>query len=825
MSKMEIDSLVFQNEGNILKYSMYSTGISVTDLSSAILLNIANKIVPLLPVINDLNSQMLINEFSDEIGEGKSILFDCKFQDINDQYNIPAELQFKIYNSTRRSTQIHGDHSYISIQIFLKDTRNNILLHGYAPLYANGFGSINLSNNSSNNDLSFYSNGWQSWSHNHLNYMNERTPKIPSKFEFFRLLKQMNENGDELLKDRFFSEMHAVIHDVKSYNSFIISFLTHKSQFNRVVMDKLEKNCTIGSLIAYSQTDDIYLSKLNSEITKSEVLMISLVDTPEAYEVLTHHQELVGILSQVNYTCKPEVGWCSWYYYYEDITEEETISNTEFFEENKDIPINLIQLDDGYQTKIGDWGFEDDVFNDKFPRGLRWISDMIHEKGFSSGLWIAPFLAIQSSQILEKHPEWVVLTEKGELMRALNNWREINYSLDLSNPEVLDHVQKMAGVISNRWGYNYLKIDFIYSSALFGSKYFNPNLTRAQILRNGIQAIRNGFGENKMILGCGAPLGPSIGLVDAMRIGVDTAARWSYFDKIIKKVSSLEELALKPALRATIQRSYMHNTLWVNDPDCVIVRENRSKFKMGEIILQLTIFALSGGSVLISDDEKLVSQNRIKLLKRILPPYSPLKGEYDFVLPVAQPLDIFERKLPRLYSRNIISGFGKKHLTAVINWKNRVKSYNYKLFDLMNYAERKNYDKNQRFVVYNYWNEEVIAICTGDRVIGIDSIPKHSCVYLIITPISKDDDFTFVNSTFHVIPGAPEIDVITIDNSKLEIQFNKIGSRAGNLTFYSEKYSQLVTNHRTSSQEFQSGFIIDVKYNNIPESCLLTFVK
>ncbi len=801
---------------DILYFSVLSDNLGIEHLTSAIIVDDNDELITLLPEFKD---KIDSKQFSSEIGKGILVKLPVifKFKTIE----ISGQIEFKFYEHVVGDTVYSRKYPMLSVQLFINtdDVTSDHRLYGYAPIYAQNSGKLILSELHDPRSITFYSNGWQSWSHNHLSNYREKTPTIPNRLQFFKLLKQMLENNDNSISARYFSEMHAVITDTNMDNSLIISFITHKNQFTRVLMDRIGSEGKIKYLSALSQTDSIKISELNRGLIQSEIVMLSIVTKPEAYSVLTHLQEISGKLAGMKPNNRPEAGWCSWYYYYEDIDESEFLSNVKYFDEHRDLPVNLIQLDDGYQTAIGDWGFTNDQFNNKFPNGLKYLSNRIHEFGFSSGIWVAPFLAIRGSDILKEHPEWMIRNDKNEFVRSIKNWGDINYSLDLTHPEVLKHIRELASTVANKWGYNYLKIDFIYSTAIYGSKYHDHTLSRAQVLRQGISAIRDGFGDG-MILGCGAPLGPSIGLVDVMRIGEDTSSRWSYFEKIIKKLTALEELALKPALKSTIHRSYMHNTLWINDPDCVIVRQNRSKLNMDEIKLQLVVFALSGGSVIISDDEKIVEKERLDLLKRILPPYSPIKGEYGFVLPIANPLDIFKRKIPQLYSRNIVTVFGKRHLIAIINWENKKQSLSYKLGDLMNYSEMVKYSDVMVFVVYDYWAEKIITICSKNDMIRLIDIPVHGSAYLIISPV--ENELTFINSTLHLIPGGPEFYNIKFENNKLNIKFNKIGEQKGKITFYSEKYNQVLSENADTSI-YENGFIHTVYFDDIPDEIELQF--
>lgn len=68
------------------------------------------------------------------------------------------------------------------------------------------------------------------------------------------------------------------------------------------------------------------------------------------------------------------------------------------------------------------------------------------------------------------------------------------------------------------------------------------------------------------LLGCGAPLLPSVGLVDAMRIGPDTAPEWEPHD------GELSSPAAQSADLTVRGRGYQHGRYWVNDPDCLLAR-------------------------------------------------------------------------------------------------------------------------------------------------------------------------------------------------------------------------------------------------------------
>jgi len=68
--------------------------------------------------------------------------------------------------------------------------------------------------------------------------------------------------------------------------------------------------------------------------------------------------------------------WCSWYSYYEKISEQQMMKDLVDLRGTK---ADVFQIDDGWQTKVGDW----DV-NAKFPSGMPQLSQSIHKEGRSA---------------------------------------------------------------------------------------------------------------------------------------------------------------------------------------------------------------------------------------------------------------------------------------------------------------------------------------------------------------------------------------------------------------------------------------------------------
>lgn len=320
-------------------------------------------------------------------------------------------------------------------------------------------------------------------------------------------------------------------------------------------------------------------------------------------------------------------GWCSWYYYYDGVKEADIIENLNFAAVAfKPFGFQYIQIDDGFQQAAGDWDT-----NQKFPHGHRWLTDQIHNQGLKAGLWVAPFAIEEKSSILKDHPDWLIKDEEGRPLQLWENqfWGGKIYGLDPTHPQAQQWLYQLFHRVVNEWGYDYVKIDFVFFAAR-GGIYHLP-LSPTEACRMGLETIRKAVGEGRFILGCGAPLGPSIGIVNGMRIGEDVSARWE---------------SIIPCILATANRYFFHRQVWFNDPDCLVVRPPLS---IQQAQVWASIVGLSGGMNLFSDRLIQLPEERIRLLQRTLPVYEASARPIDMweiEEPTAPLLSTIEREKP-----------------------------------------------------------------------------------------------------------------------------------------------------------------------------------
>jgi alpha-galactosidase len=192
-------------------------------------------------------------------------------------------------------------------------------------------------------------------------------------------------------------------------------------------------------------------------------------------------------------------------------------------------------------------------------------------------------------------------------------WGGLMWQLDTTHPEVRDHLSALAKQLVGM-GYRYLKLDFTFSAGL-PARVHDPTTTPAERVRAGYDAIRAGAGDDVFILGCGAPLGSLVGVVDGMRIGADVAPWWEApADSPLLAGYEDAAPATRHAFTNTLSRAFQHRRLWLNDPDCLMLRTSETALTPEAIEVWCRTVAGSGGLALVSDDLALLDRKARALL-------------------------------------------------------------------------------------------------------------------------------------------------------------------------------------------------------------------
>jgi alpha-galactosidase len=272
--------------------------------------------------------------------------------------------------------------------------------------------------------------------------------------------------------------------------------------------------------------------------------------------------------------------WCSWYSLYRWINEGILLKA---FNDFCDIPFEVFQIDDGWQRSYGDW-----EPNKKFSSGMKAMAEKISATGRTPGLWLAPFMVSTHSQLARERPDWLLRDEKGSPVRAGITWTGNPYCLDSSHPQVLEWLDQLIRK-TRKWGYGYLKLDFLYIGALMGQRH--TDIPREAAYRNAMEVIRSAAGD-AYILACGAPILPSLGLCDGLRIGPDVAPFWLNTPLTVW-LNNPNDISTQNAVRTSIHRLWLDPIVNI-DPDVTFFRSKYNKLKPHEKQLLQDLGAISG---------------------------------------------------------------------------------------------------------------------------------------------------------------------------------------------------------------------------------------
>ena len=135
----------------------------------------------------------------------------------------------------------------------------------------------------------------------------------------------------------------------------------------------------------------------------------------------------------------------------------------------------LFVMDDGWfgvkyprltdNCALGDW----EVDRNKLPNGIGWLVEQAHKHGIKFGIWIEPEMANTTSELFEKHPEWVLKAPERDLVTGRGGTQLV---LDLCNPEVQDFIFKIVDdLMTENPEIDYIKWDANMPITNHGSQY------------------------------------------------------------------------------------------------------------------------------------------------------------------------------------------------------------------------------------------------------------------------------------------------------------------------------------------------------------------
>ncbi len=426
----------------------------------------------------------------------------------------------------------------------------------------------------------------------------------------------------------------------------------------------------------------------------------------------------------------PPSGWCTWYYYYQQINENEVKQNAQWIADNlKDYGAQYVQIDDGWQGTgrvfTRDWT----NVSDKFPGGMDKLASYIKSLGLTPGIWLAPH-GQSNDAVVKRNPAVFLLKPDGT--SASETW-EGRYLLDPSIPESRAYLKDLFTKLSG-WGYEYFKIDgqpvVVGEYKIKKASMKTPADDTNALYRQTLESIRAAIGPDRYLLGCwGLPI-EGVGIMNGSRTGGDVVPGW--------------ENGFMTALRATMQNYYLHNIAWYTDPDVMLVR---SPLSLDQARAWATLQGLTGQAVLGSDRMMDLSEERVELVRRVYPAVD------------IRPLDLFPAdRNKRIWDLKI------KHLDR-----------SYDVVGVFNFSEAKperiklnwkelGLPENMPVHVFDFWNKEYLG--AWETGMSLDLPPTSTRV---LTLLPSTDKIQLISTSRHITQGW--VDLVALNHNEASDSF------------------------------------------------------
>lgn len=426
----------------------------------------------------------------------------------------------------------------------------------------------------------------------------------------------------------------------------------------------------------------------------------------------------------------PPSGWCSWYFYYQEISAEEVRRNAAWLGKNlRPYGARYCQIDDGWQGTGHGMGDNRDwtTIDRRFAEGMDALAGYIRAQGLEAGLWLAPH-GQSNPEVVRRSGAFLV---KPDSSSASETWEGM-YLLDPSTQKGHAYLHELFARLRS-WGYTYFKIDGqpIVIDEYRAKRHFmrQPQEEPEELYRATLRTIRQAIGPESYLLGCwGIPLA-GVGLMDGSRTGGDVLCDWRGF---------------LTAVDATMRWYFLHNIAWYCDPDVMLVRP---PLTLDMARAWATLQGLTGQALMASDRLPDLPAERVEILKRVFPAVD-IRPLDLFPSSGRKPIwDLKVRHLDRDYDVVSVFNFDEhRPLCLLLSWR-----------DL-------GLPEQSLMHVYDFWAEEYVG-CWEEGIFV--HLAPASC--RVLTLVKAEDRPQLVSTNRHITQGWVELQELSYDPSTMTI--------------------------------------------------------
>jgi len=438
--------------------------------------------------------------------------------------------------------------------------------------------------------------------------------------------------------------------------------------------------------------------------------------------------------------------WSSWTGYYQDVTENDIVRNTDWLAKNlKSYGFQFVQLDDGYDRgKNNEHSWIENWDRLKFPHGPQWLTSYIKSKGLHAGLWLVPNAYAGA---VDKHPDWYLYSTEGQIVHDYET-----PALDSTNPQALGFLKTLFSTLDD-WGFEYYKFDGEGSlpqtmTELDRDRLFDRSVDPVASYHNRLKVIRETVGPHTFLEGCpaGMPLN-GIGYFDSYFNGHDVFNNWSgmhalfssisantFFNHIVAYVMPGEGLELGTPMTMEVAKQK-------RAPGVLKEISQRESPASGvgvtdaEARTLVSYVSLTGVAYPVGNVMPDLPEQRLKLLRQTMP-----------TMPIL-PLDLFSRgtdlrdttfrrvhpddyihNYPEVLDLKVQAPSGAYDVVALTNWRSEAATRTISLIDKLGL------ESDSGYIAFDFWNQKLLGVFTDRLQIDIE---PHDTRVLSIHPLLK----------------------------------------------------------------------------------------
>ncbi|HRS96491.1 MAG TPA: alpha-galactosidase, partial [Candidatus Latescibacteria bacterium] len=300
-----------------------------------------------------------------------------------------------------------------------------------------------------------------------------------------------------------------VAYNQASRMAFLAGFLSSERWSGRISVETAPGGEVLHWGIGFDGAD--VRLKPHSETPLEDLLFLVGADP---WELLASYAGEVQTIHNPQFPAVPPVSWCSWYAYRLGVSEERILENARIAAQRlKPLGLGIMELDLGWEAGNLPSTFEE---NERFPHGLKWLSEEFAKLGFDMGVWKAPFTISEFDPMAKEHPEYLIQGEDGKPAPYWDWFWEPHgkvFILDLTHPGAQAWLREKMTSLAER-GVKYLKSDFIGCvTGEAAKRRHNPDIAAGgglEAARIGARIIRECL-PDALQLNCGGPEMPGTG--------------------------------------------------------------------------------------------------------------------------------------------------------------------------------------------------------------------------------------------------------------------------------------------------------------------------